>query len=88
MQKSVKDIKGEIQQLTAANTIIVERIKDVKEEYEVGIDAESDSETDLSLPQAEAKLIYKKHFQNKVHHLKLNKCDYVGRNWIVYEKTS
>ena len=35
MQKSVKDIKEESQQVTATNTVIVGRIKHVKEEYKV-----------------------------------------------------
>ena len=55
----MKNIKEEIQQITAANTFIAERIKQVKEEYEVETDYECDNETDLSLPQAETKLTVK-----------------------------
>ena len=50
--------KKEIQQLTAANTVKAERIKRVGKEYEVETDDECNSETDLSLPEAEAKLTY------------------------------
>ena len=52
--------KKGIQQLTAANTVMAERIKHVEEEYEVETDDECDSEIDLSLPEAEAKLTYNK----------------------------
>ena len=75
IQKSVKDIKEEIQQVTA---VIAERIKHVEEEYKVETNDECYSLTDLSLPQAEAKLTYKKYFKKNVQYLKWNKCDYVG----------
>ena len=71
MQKSMRNIKEEIQQLTAANTFIAERIK--QEDYEVETDYECDSETDLSLPQAEAKLSNKNCLQKKVQDLKFDK---------------
>ena len=61
-----------------SDTVIAERIKHVEEEYEVQTDDESDSETDLSLSQAEARFTYRNYMQKNFQDLICDKCDFVG----------
>ena len=49
LEESVKDIRDEIQQLTAINTNISERIKHVEEKINCKIEDESDSDIDMNL---------------------------------------
>ena len=78
IQKSVKYIKEEIEQLKSSNTDITERLKHIEEDINDETDDDCDSEIDLNLSRLKYKLPCKSSLEKKGQDLKCDKCDFVG----------
>ena len=75
VQKYVKDIKDDIQKLTAANTDIEERIKHIEEEIKEETNNEGNSDTELNFPLFKEKVTRENSLKGQ--DLKCDNCDVV-----------